>query len=808
MSTPDGPCCVPDTNHPEQYVGFGYKEGLRDTYIRAIQEDRNGNIWMSTNNGISMLRYDERTFVNYSQSDYIPVNNLMGGAVMQNDGGIVFTSMDGLCHCYPDSLTRLRQSMKVDLMSVIVRDANEQGVAQHNIVPDAKGVYHLDYSHGSFRLVLGCLDYAQSRLLEFEYQMDGDKQKWIPCSRGMVTFRNLQPGTYNINVRARRKGQPWRRDDVLHATVCIAHPWWSGLWARFIYVAVFLLILLVLLLHYKHRLRLTAELEMERRHHMEEHERNAERLQFFTNITHELKTPLTLIQAPLEEMLHDGQMRPADTRRVQLVFESAQRLTDLCNKLLDFRRTETNNTRLKVSYGRLGTLMEEVGQSFVELNTNPDLRIIIETETDDRPILFDADVIRSILTNLLSNALKYTPKGEIRLTEIQRIEGDKPVTIVTVSDTGFGIPSEALPHIFDRYYQAKGAHQASGTGIGLAIVKSLCSLHKMTIHVQSQENQGTTMTLTLRNDEKYPEALHAQGLSCQETDTPSTTVQEDCRDDANPVILLVEDDYPILNFTTEALQADYHILQAHNGREGLEMAFSHIPDIIITDLMMPVMDGNALCRALKGDLRTSHIPIIMLTAKDTADDQRQGYDDGADSYLTKPFSLQMLRSRLVNLLATRRRLAEWLNTQSVNKAISPAGVPASLPSAAPADGVQAADNPAADVPALSKVDQQFLTDIREFVIAHIADPDIHMEDLAQSLRISHSTLYRKVKAITGLTGAEYIRKVCILHAAHLLREGHCNISEASYRCGFSSLAYFRTAFREVFGMSPSEYLKL
>lgn len=794
MSTPDGPCCIPHTRYPDQYMAYGYSDGLHDTSIRAIQEDKNGNIWMSTNNGISMLNFATQRFVNYNQSDYLPINNMNGGSLLLADGSIIFNSMQGLCLCYPDSLTSAQPPVSFNLLSMQLLSQEEAGNNQI-VLPDAKGVYHLEPEKSSFRLFFGATDYAHSQYMEYEYQTDNDGRRWTPCSRGVVTFRDLRPGSYNIRVRARTKGQAWSEQNVITTRIQIHQPWWWTFWAKALYLLIAIGTLTIIILHYLHRLRLTSELELERRKNLVEHEHNAERLQFFTNVTHELKTPLTLIQAPLEELLQDDQLPPAVKKRIQLVYDSSCRLTDLCNKLLDFRKTETNNHHLKVSLGNLGDLVKEVGQSFIELNTNPDLQFVVDIEEPQQHILFDGDVIRSILTNLLSNAVKYTPKGTIRLQMRQQQSDGRLLTLLSVSDTGYGIPASSLPHIFDRYYQVSGPHQASGTGIGLSIVKSLAELHKAQIKAESQEGAGSTFTLILDGSQTYPDAMHAQSKVEVQAEKEAVVTDIHAEDDTRPILLLVEDDYQILNFMADALNTDYRILRAHNGQEGLDLATEHIPDIVITDLMMPVMNGNALCRKLKNDLRTSHIPVIMLTAKDTDDDKMEGYADGADSYLTKPFSLLMLRTRLQNILSARSRMMAWVNAQGLQ--------PTSNGMAQP----EASASEEAPMPTLSTYDQNFLRDVKAYIIEHIETDNIRMEDLAQSMHISHSTLYRKIKALTGQSGTEFIRKVRILHSAELLRSGHCNVSEAAYRCGFSNLAYFRTAFKESFGVTPSEYQK-
>jgi len=369
-----------------------------------------------------------------------------------------------------------------------------------------------------------------------------------------------------------------------------------------------------------------------------------------------------------------------------------------------------------------------------------------------------------------------------------------------VMDTGYGISAENIEHIFDRYYQVKGPHQASGTGIGLAIVKSLAELHEAVISVESEEGKGTTFTLRFDNENTYPNALRKEGKSVAETIEPSKDETIGHEVDSRPLILLVEDDYEILDYMAGSLSNEYRILKAQNGKLGCDLSFERIPDIIISDIMMPVMDGITMCKILKNDLRTSHIPIILLTAKDTNDDKQTGYLSGADSYLTKPFSMQMLRVRIQNLLRARAALSSWINAQSVKHLGN------NVAKQEQASSVEES-TVTSTMPQLSAFDQNFLRDVNEYIFEHISQESIRMEDIAQSLNISHSTLYRKIKALTALSGAEYIRRTRVIHSAELMREGHCNVSEAAYKCGFSSLPYFRTAFKEVFGTTPSEYLK-
>ena len=387
------------------------------------------------------------------------------------------------------------------------------------------------------------------------------------------------------------------------------------------------------------------------------------------------------------------------------------------------------------------------------------------------------------MNNLLSNAVKYTPEGEINLSMRPVTEGDNLYTEILVSDTGYGISPDALPHIFDRYYQAKGKHQASGTGIGLALVKSLADLHEGSLHVESETGKGTTFTFRILTENTYPDALHKEEKTESIPEKPESLKEEE--NDTCPVILVVEDNDDIREYIATSFSNNYHILTATNGKEGIEQALKYIPDIIISDIMMPVMDGIELCKLIKEDVRTSHIPVILLTAKDSIQDKEEGYESGADSYLTKPFSAKLLHSRVHNLLESRKKLALLITNRT--KELKPEQSQESMQ--------------------LSKLDEEFLNRFTAIVEENIDTPQLDMPFMIGKMNMSHSTLYRKIKGLTGISGNEFIRKIRLKNSLRLLMEEGLNISEAAYASGFNDLGYFRACFKEEYGMAPSEYIK-
>lgn len=543
---------------------------------------------------------------------------------------------------------------------------------------------------------------------------------------------------------------------------------------------------------YQRHLRLKFQLKAEKVNHEKEQKLNEERLRFFTNITHELRTPLTLILGPLDDISHSSDITKAVKHKLAVIHQSAVRLNELITQILEFRKTETDNRRLCVVKANVVDAVHEVSLKYEELARKPD--VAIRFVAPENPILMyiDKEVIAIILDNLVSNAIKYTDQGNIDISVERRRSGERHLVDITVSDTGHGISAKALPHIFDRYYQENGTHQASGTGIGLSLVKKLVTLHHGEVKAESNLEQGTSFIVTLDENEIYPEALRGDenaSAKSQGNDAASDVLNSEeavlSVENGKLLLLVVEDNREILDYVAESFIDEFDVLKAGDGREGLALALDKVPDVIISDVMMPNMDGNAMCRALKKDVRTSHIPIILLTAKDSFEAKEKGYDSGADSYITKPFTHKLLRSRILNLLQQRRRdkmlIQESKETNLAQKK------------------EQLRE-------ALNKVDQEFLDKLNKLIEENISG-DVDVNLIASNLAVSTSTLYRKMKALTGISTNEYIRKYKMQYAEHLLLEGKYSISEISFMVGMNSVAYFRRCFKAEYGEIPSEYLK-
>ena len=469
-------------------------------------------------------------------------------------------------------------------------------------------------------------------------------------------------------------------------------------------------------------------------------------------------------------------------RKVGLIYRNALQLLDLINRLLDFRKVETRNRRLKVTKGWLGKLVMEVGLRYKELNRNPKVDIRVEVPSEEGRMYFDSEVVTTILNNLLGNAMKYTAEGNIALRLQYGEEGGRPYAEIIVEDTGYGIAPHALPHIFECYYQAEGKHQASGSGLGLALVKSLADLHGGMLRVESELGRGSVFVFRLWADCTYPEALHMEGAT---EGTDKKTEDAVAEIDNRPLLLVVEDNDDIRDYVASSFDDEYHVVTAVNGKVGWEETQRLVPDIIISDIMMPEMDGVELCRKVKEDMRTSHIPVILLTAKDSIRDKEEGYESGADSYLTKPFSAKLLYSRVRNLLEMRKRLALQIT-----------GKTKELTHEAAQTGIH-----------LNKLDEEFLRRFTEVVTEYINREKLDIPFMAAEMNMSVSTLYRKLKGLTGLSGNEFIRKIKLKHSLRLLTEQGLNVTEAAYASGFNDLGHFRRCFKEEYGVSPSKYAK-
>ncbi len=785
VATGEGLVCFPSSKEYEYNV-YRREDGLENTHIRALTEDASGNIWFSTNKGISCYVTDKSYFYNYGQWDNVPIDGFMSNSVAHDKEGIIyFGSLDGLSRFNPGSVLARREAPSAIMTEIrIFAPLNDWESDEEMLSLNKRSSVELNYMQNNFSIAFNIQNYALANQVEYAYMLKGLENSWYTVTDpNSVTFRNIPPGNYRFLVKTRMRNQEWS-NEVTEMGIRINPPLWLTWWAKLIYTLLSVSILYFILLAYKKKIDMEALYDLEKKNHEQEQELNNERLRFYTNITHELRTPLTLILGPLEDMQKSNSLSGKDAQKISVIHQSAIRLLNLINQILEFRKTETQNKKLCVSRDNLARLVYEIGLKYKELNRKPDIEFRIELEKEDMTLFFDKEVMTIILDNLISNAFKYTEKGVITLGLHRVVKGNMNFTEIRVSDTGYGITSEALPHIFDRYYQEGSEHQASGTGIGLALVKNLVLLHEGDIRVDSTLDVGSTFYISLLTDNTYPHVLHADS---QEKTVDEKEEKEEVTEPSTGgkrILLIVEDNRDICDYIVESFSDEFDVKTAGNGEQGMKQALACIPDIIVSDIMMPGMSGTTMCKNLKEDVRTSHIPIILLTAKDSLQDKEEGYQVGADSYLTKPFSATLLQSRIHNLLESRKRLAERFNT-----------------------GSNLSEKRAAVAESLSKLDNEFIEKVTKLIEDRLSSEKIDISYLADNMCMSNSTLYRKMKALTGLSTNEYIRKIKMQYAERLLLEGKYNISEVAFRVGINSTVYFRQCFKEEFGTSPSDYLK-
>lgn len=771
VATSEGLILFPDDRFDNCRM-FNTADGLACNLVCSIGEDSDGNIWLSTNWGISCFVESEKRFLNYDYRNGALLGSYMNNSVAKTqDGTIYFGSINGVCFFTPQN-----RPAYIILPPVIFTEFKVYGKNSYEDVvtslPMINRKTSLNYNQDIFSVSFNVMDKSLQGKVEYAYLLEGLGDTWINIGEeNQVIFRNIPYRNYKLHVRARYKNQQWQ-NSYSTLSIDVNPPLWLTWWAKLFYMLCILLIAFLIIKSYKKRLELHSSLSFEKEKVQRQRELNEERLNFYTNITHELKTPLTLILGPLEDLQADSRIQEEHAKKLSLIHKSTIRLLNLVTQILEFRKTESQNKRLCVGEGDIAEKIQEIGLKYKELNRNNNIVFDIIINTKKTQLYFDQEVISMIIDNLLSNAFKYTYEGSIKLSLQSVVADDVEYTEIEISDTGIGISEEDLSHIFERYYQAEKRKNASGFGIGLALVKNLVDLHEGVILVDSTPGVGSVFRIRLITNNFYPDAIH---ISVKQNEIDEERGNK-------PIVLVVEDESDIRDYIAEALMGVYDVIVSENGEQGLRTALASIPDIIVSDIMMPVKDGIELCREIKANVATSHIPVILLTAKDTLQDKTEGYCAGADSYITKPFSASLLKSRVANLLEARKKMALLIssNTSFKHSVIKDS---------------------------LNRIDNEFIERIIKIVEDNLMDEKIDVPTIAQELSMSYSSLYRKIKALTGMSTGEFIRKLRISKAEQLLLSGKYNISEIAHQVGLNSVSYFRECFKEEYGMSPSEYMK-
>lgn len=793
VATRDGASRIDRESH-KVTLYLGMSEGLKNSDIKAINGSIEGTIWLATNNGLVSYNPTTDNISTYLKTFGESLTLFTEkSSVTVSDNRICFGSINGLV-CF-DSSIMINDSLKcgVVLTGIKVYDNNQPNGNMKIEIP-VKNDITLPYNMNTFSIVFSDPDITMAASSDYCYNMKGVDDLWTAVTyENEATYRNLKPGKYEFRVRHRLYGHEWS-DPITLAYLTITPPIYLTWWAKLMYIFVVVLLILAIVYSYKRKLNLKQKLAIETENHKNSSRINEERLIFFTNITHELRTPLSLIIAPIEDLVNDNSLNSSQRKKLLTVRASSMRLLNLINGILEFRKTETRNRELKVVYGNLSDFVKGLGIKFKELNNNKKVTITIDiNDTEAIYAYYDPEIIVSVVNNLMGNSIKYTNEGEIKLSLHIVVENNMKYIELSVSDTGMGISEEDLPHIFERYYQAQYNRKVSGTGIGLALTKNLVDLHEGTITVDSILGKGSKFTIRLGLDNNY------NMVRQRETDDfisngPNIDEMKDHEGDKLKV-LLVEDDNDVREYIKQTLGDDFEVLEAQNGKVGFEMVKQNIPDIVVSDIMMPEMDGIELCNAIKNDFSVSHIPVILLTAKDTCLDKEAGYSMGADSYITKPFTANLLRIRINNIIETRHKLTIRMFDKEFEQNVEPSHMED-----------KKLDKLADGKCTLSPIDKKFIDKFRMVIEENLNTQDIDIPFMSEKMCISQSSLYRKVKGMTGTTPNELIIKIKIQKACQLLENGGATVSDIPYAVGFSNPTYFRKVFKKEVGVSPSEYL--
>lgn len=794
----------------KEFHALYIKDGLPDNTILTILEDEQHHLWLGTPNGLSRLTMTENRqqykffFTNYDESDGLQGREFNDkSAFKTREGSLIFGGANGFNLFNPSLITVNKNAAPIvftDLQifnkSISIGEKIRRHVILTESITETKS-FTLPYGANDFSIVFAALGYnhpdksisagGQSR---YGYKLEGFNTNWIYTNGNAhkATYTNLDPGKYTFRVRASNNDGIWGSQEA-SIQVIVLPPFWKTIWAYILYVMVIIGILYMARRLLLYRARMNFQMEHQQREAERMHELDMMKIRFFTNISHEFRTPLTLILTPLERMMNqveEGNLK----KQLQLIQRNAKRLLHLVNQLLDFRKLEVQEVRLNPAEKDIIKFIKEIVYSFSDIAEKKNIHFTLETTLEMLLMRFDSDKMERIFFNLLSNAFKFTPEyGSITVSldvEKPQVENRHDLTFfrIRVEDTGIGIPSEKQGKIFERFFQHDPPPSLvnPGSGIGLAITKEFVRLHHGTIGVESEPGKGSCFTILLPV-EAGPSGIMVQDEVKKVTSIPLIAQMKTAPDLKTSrkryTILLVEDNEDFRFYLKDNLSLYFNMLEAPDGKKGWEEVLSHKPDLIVSDILMPVMDGIELSKRLKNDPRTALIPVILLTARGSEEQRLEGYKTGANDYMVKPFNFEILLARIRNLLAERKQ-HQKKDVPKVEIGSTGSGI--------------------------HSFDEKFLEDASAIVEKNISNPDFSVEELSRLLYVSRVTLYKKIVSVTGKTPVEYIRIIRLKQAAGLLQKG-MNVSQAAYETGFNNPKYFTKYFKEEFGMLPSEFAK-
>ena len=783
--------------------------GLTTEFIKGILEDKKGNLWISSSNGLTQFNADTQAFRKFNPRDGLQGLEFEDNSCLTaRDGTMFFGGVNGFNTFNPDQLALNRFVPPVYVTEFQVSNRTV-GVGTDDS-PLTKDISYLDevrldYDQSTFSFLFSALNFVVPENNQYAYKLDGLEDNWITAgTERRASYTNLQPGDYTFQVKGSNNDYVWNKlPRTIH--IVISPPFWAAWWFRLLMLALILYGVFAFF-EFRRKLELKAALEKQ------QHELHQLQLQFFTNISHEFRTPLSLILGPLERIKHINPDQEF-AHYYNTIYRNANRLMSLINELMDFRKVETGALKLKVKPADLLQFLNGIVDEFKDLSTQKQVTLHIRDSINYERIWSDANVLEKIVLNLLNNSFKYTgQQGVITVDVFSSLEAFQPTfanklafeepkqtgkyVYIRIADNGIGISKESITHLFERYFRISSAHL--GSGIGLAFVKSLTVLHKGDIYVYSERNQGTEIIVGIpageasyERSEKLSNVIYDGGVDL-ESGTMSffpTEMAVESADDVEPAangkdkresILFVDDNAELRQFLRDTLQTKYQIYEAEEGEAAFEMARQINPDLIVSDVMMPGVNGVEFCKRIKSNFDTSHIPFIMLTGRDSLEAKIEGVGSGADIYLSKPISVDLLMLTIRNVLEQKKKSKERYLSDYYSEARGLVN---------------------------SEKDKDLLDKLNRVMDENLMNSELDVEFLCNAIGVSKTSLFQKIKSITGQSIVEFIRTFRLKRSVQLMTEEDVPLSDVAYRVGFQDPSYFSKVFKKEFGKSPSQFLE-
>lgn len=798
IGTNEGLACLDKSTGKTKH--YTKNDGLPSNVICGIDEDADGNLWVSTHFGIAKFVVDEKKFINYYASDGLQGNEFTRGACFKaNSGELFFGGIGGVTSFFPNQITNNRKKLEVHLTGLNVLDvpiSTDQKSGRFTVldrfIGDADKI-NLGYDDNMFSLEFSTFNYGSADRIYYRYKLDGLNSQWVNTAVGnnRISFTNLNYGVYKLRIVACENDNESAEKQI---EIIINPPWYLTPVAKFLYFL--LLVGLAYVVTKVVNERIQHRHELIRREHLEQI--NEGKLQFFINISHEIRTPMTLILSPLEKLMQDAS-NAERTQAYQLMYRNAQRILRLINQLLDLRKIDKKLMFVKMREVDIVSFVQDVVKTFEYQSNKKKISLDFEYESPGLNAWIDVNNFDKVLVNILSNAFKFTPEqGEIKIQLTTGYDEDadelKEYFQISVLDNGIGIQEDKIEKIFERFYQidTSQANVNFGTGIGLHLSRNLVELMHGVIFARNREDiPGSEFIIRLPLGSSHLQdaeielvdekpVLYTANQYEYIPELESTT--EKVKPKTRFRILLVDDEAEIRHYLKQNLADTYKLSEAENGKIALEMLLKEKFDLVVSDVMMPEMDGFTLCKKLKSNVNISHIPILLLTAKTSDEDKAEGYETGADAYVSKPFNIDLLKKRISGLIENRVRLEPKIANKDENKAL-----------------IKQVE--------LKSADQLLLERLLKHLNENIGNADFNAQMLADKVGLSRVHLHRKMKALTNQSAADYIRTFRLKQAAVLLTSKKLTVSEVCYALGFTNQTHFSVVFKEFYGMSPKEYIR-